>query len=181
MLISFLFLHETGTSNEYPQHMFCGEIRKILCGYPLLSVAMSTGNHVVLTPVIKTCTSRVMAKKHLTAYSKKHLTAYSVQSVHGLWLQPTNITGLDKFHVCVCLHWGFTAQSTQWGHVERGQFTSHFYWAGFGDFSTQFRKIILRYKKIGYNINVIRQTVCMVVNPITVNNFASLFTCTPAG
>ena len=47
------------------------------------------------------------------------------------------------------------------------------------DFSTQFRKIILRYKKIGYNINVIRQTACMVVNPITVNNFASLFNCTP--
>ena len=33
-----------------------------------------------------------------------------------------------------------------------------------------FVKIILRYKKIGYNINVIRQTACMVVNPITVNN-----------
>ena len=49
------------------------------------------------------------------------------------------------------------------------------------DFSTQFRKIGLRYKKIGYNINVIRQTACMVVNPITVNNFASLFNCTPAG
>ena len=49
------------------------------------------------------------------------------------------------------------------------------------DFSTQFRKIILRYKKIGYNINVIRKTACMVVNPITVNNFASLFNCTPAG
>ena len=26
-----------------------------------------------------------------------------------------------KFFVCLC--WGFTAQSTQWGHVERGQFT----------------------------------------------------------
>ena len=49
------------------------------------------------------------------------------------------------------------------------------------DFSTQFRKIILRYKKIGNNINVIRQTACMVVNPIIVNNFASLFKCTPAG
>ena len=49
------------------------------------------------------------------------------------------------------------------------------------DFSTQFRKIILRYKKIGYNINVIRQTAYMVVNPIMVNNFASLFNCTPAG
>ena len=49
------------------------------------------------------------------------------------------------------------------------------------DFSTQFRKIILRYKKIGYNINVIRQTACMVINPITGNTFASLFNCTPAG
>ena len=25
--------------------------------------------------------------------------------------------------IFVCLCWGFTAQSTQWGHVERGQFT----------------------------------------------------------
>ena len=44
-----------------------------------------------------------------------------------------------------------------------------------------FVKVILRYIKIGYNINVIRQTACMVVNPVTVNNFASLFGCTPAG
>ena len=49
------------------------------------------------------------------------------------------------------------------------------------DFSTQFRKIILRYIKIGYNINVTRQTACMVINPITVNNFASLISCMPAG
>ena len=40
-----------------------------------------------------------------------------------------------------------------------------------------FVKIILRHIKIGYNTNVIRQTVCMVVSPITVNNFASLFGC----
>ena len=33
--------------------------------------------------------------------------------------------------VYICLCWGFTAQSTQWGHVERGQFTQpHVYWAG---------------------------------------------------
>ena len=32
-------------------------------------------------------------------------------------------------------------------------------------------KIIVRYKKIGYNIDVLRQTACLVVNPITVNNF----------
>ena len=48
-------------------------------------------------------------------------------------------------------------------------------------FSIQFHKIILRYIKIGYNINVIRRTACMVVNPNTVDNFASLFGCTPAG
>ena len=31
----------------------------------------------------------------------------------------------------------------------------------------------------GYNINIMRQTACSVVNPIMVNNFASLFNCTP--
>ena len=30
-----------------------------------------------------------------------------------------------------CFCWGFTAQSTQWGHVESNQFTyAHFYWSG---------------------------------------------------
>ena len=42
-------------------------------------------------------------------------------------------------------------------------------------------KIIVRYKRIGYNINKMRQSACLVFNPITVNNFASLFNCTPVG
>ena len=33
----------------------------------------------------------------------------------------------------------------------------------------------------GYNINVLEQTACLVVNPITVGNFALLFNCTPVG
>ena len=57
MLISFLFLHENiccgysleaprqGAFNEYHNICFHGEIRKILCGYPLLSVAMHTHTH----------------------------------------------------------------------------------------------------------------------------------------
>ena len=49
------------------------------------------------------------------------------------------------------------------------------------DFCDQFRKIIVRYKRIGYNINIMRQPACLVFNPITVNNFASLFNCTPVG
>ena len=45
-------------------------------------------------------------------------------------------------------------------------------------FPYQFKKIIVRYKKIGYNIDVLRQTACLVVNPIKVKNFAYLFDCT---
>ena len=48
-------------------------------------------------------------------------------------------------------------------------------------FSGYFNKINSHYKKIGYNINVLQQTVCLVVNPITVDNFAFLFNCTPVG
>ena len=52
---------------------------------------------------------------------------------------------------------------------------------GMADFCDQFRKIIVRYKRIGYNINIMRQSACLVLNPITVNNFASLINCTPVG
>ena len=46
------------------------------------------------------------------------------------------------------------------------------------DFSDQFRKIIIRYKRIDYNLNVMRKSACLVINPITVDNFAALFNCT---
>ena len=49
------------------------------------------------------------------------------------------------------------------------------------NFSEQFRKIIIRCTRTGYNLNVMRQTACLVVNAITVGNFAALFNCTPAG
>ena len=52
---------------------------------------------------------------------------------------------------------------------------------GSNNFSMQFIKIISHYKKIGYNINVLRHTACLVINPITVGNFAFLFNCTPLG
>ena len=45
---------------------------------------------------------------------------------------------------------------------------------GRNDFPYHFKKIIVRYKKIGYNIDVLRQTACLVVNPIKVNSFALL-------
>ena len=52
---------------------------------------------------------------------------------------------------------------------------------GKNDFPYHFKKIIVRYKKIGYNTYVLGQTACVVVNPIKVYNFAYLFHCTTVG
>ena len=52
---------------------------------------------------------------------------------------------------------------------------------GSHNFSAQFIKLISHYKKIGYNMIVLQQTACLVVNPITVCNFAFLFNCTLVG
>ena len=41
-------------------------------------------------------------------------------------------------------------------------------------------KYFFYYKKIGYNINVLLKIACLVVNTITVDNFAFLFNSTPA-
>ena len=47
------------------------------------------------------------------------------------------------------------------------------------DFSDQLRKIKMRYKRIGYNLNVMRQSECLVINPIMVDGYAALFNWTP--
>ena len=46
------------------------------------------------------------------------------------------------------------------------------------NFSEQFRKLINRYKRIGYNPYIMRQTAYLVMNPFMVNDYASLFNCT---
>ena len=51
---------------------------------------------------------------------------------------------------------------------------------GKSNFSEQFRKLINRYKRIGYSLDIMRQTACLIVNPIIVDGYASLFNCTTA-
>ena len=46
------------------------------------------------------------------------------------------------------------------------------------DFADQFRTIIMRHKRIGNDMSLSRQSACLGINPITVNNFAALFNCT---
>ena len=52
---------------------------------------------------------------------------------------------------------------------------------GSNDFTFQFRKIITRYRRIGYNWNVMRQSACLGVEPIMVDGYAAFFNCTPVG
>ena len=47
------------------------------------------------------------------------------------------------------------------------------------DFLISLEKSIMRYKRIGYNLNVMRQSACLVINPIRVDGYATLFNCTP--
>ena len=42
-------------------------------------------------------------------------------------------------------------------------------------------KIITRYRRIGYNLNVMRQSACLAFNPIMLDNYAAFFNCTTVG
>ena len=47
------------------------------------------------------------------------------------------------------------------------------------EFSDNFCRIVICYKRKGYNIDVIKQSPCLAVNQIMVDHFANLFNCTP--
>ena len=47
--------------------------------------------------------------------------------------------------------------------------------------SDQFKKIVKRYIKIEYNLDIMRQSVCLVLNAITVYSYGFLFNCTTVG
>ena len=48
-------------------------------------------------------------------------------------------------------------------------------------FSDQFKKIIKRYIRVGYNLDIMRQSACLVLNPIMVYSYGFLFNCTTVG
>ena len=45
------------------------------------------------------------------------------------------------------------------------------------EFLIQFREVMICYKRTGYNLNVMQHSACLVINPITVDNFAALLNC----
>ena len=42
-------------------------------------------------------------------------------------------------------------------------------------------KIVKRYIRVGYNVDVMRKSACLVLNPITVYSYGFLFNCTTVG
>ena len=50
-----------------------------------------------------------------------------------------------------------------------------------GPFSDQFIKIVKRHIRVGYNLDIMRQSACLVLNPITVYSYCFLFNCTTVG
>ena len=49
------------------------------------------------------------------------------------------------------------------------------------NFSDQLKKIEKRYIRVGYNLDIMRQSACLVLNPITVYSYGFLFNCTTVG
>ena len=49
---------------------------------------------------------------------------------------------------------------------------------GFGD---RFRGIVKRYTRVGYGLDVVRQSACLVLDPITVCGYGFLFGCRMVG
>ena len=47
------------------------------------------------------------------------------------------------------------------------------------DVSGRFRTVVVRHRRIGYSLNVMRQSACLLIDKITVVNFSALFNCTP--
>ena len=49
------------------------------------------------------------------------------------------------------------------------------------NFNDQFKKIVKRYIRVVYNLDIMRQSACLVLNPITVYSYGFLFNCTTVG
>ena len=46
------------------------------------------------------------------------------------------------------------------------------------NFSDLFKHIVNHFKRAGYTLDIMRQTSCLVFNPIMVEGYAALFSCT---
>ena len=98
------------------------------------------------------------------AFSKSYWRHFDIVSKYTVGLKTLLLVGLSEPEFYGDLVYQFRKKK-----VKKNEFPYHFI------------KIIVRFKKIGYNIDIFRQTAYLVVNPIKVNSFAYLFSCTTVG
>ena len=71
--------------------------------------------------------------------------------------------------------------------MQQGIFKSEFYGdlvykfkIGNPNFSDLFKSFVNSFNRAGYTLDIMRQTACLVFNPIMVEGYAALFSCTAA-
>ena len=99
-------------------------------------------------------------RKTFSGFYRRH---YELVSKFSVGLETLLHRGLSEPEFCGGLVYGF-------GEIVGG-----------ADFSDRFGGVVVRYKRIGYNINIMRQSACFVFGPVAVSGFASLFGCAPVG
>ena len=52
---------------------------------------------------------------------------------------------------------------------------------GKSNLSDQFKKIVKGYIRVGHNLDIMRQSACLVLNSITVFSYGFIFNCTMVG
>ena len=60
--------------------------------------------------------------------------------------------------------------------MQQGISNPEFY--GNPNFSDLYKRIVNRFSRAGYSLDIMRQTACLVFKPIMVEDYASLFSCT---
>ena len=109
-----------GASNKYPQHMFSWKNKKNINIFPEKKV-----------PYLELCLLMETSGTFHVNWKESCGNVLSTRQVNGVTKQKSwnrkfawlPNKWINSFYYFLCLCWGFTAQSTQWGHVERGQFT----------------------------------------------------------
>ena len=116
--------------NQGPVVQSIASLKNSLMTNPLTVLANELPNILIFS-----CKNVSNCKSYSHFFSKKismYLPYFNIETL--TFLLPKNFVKFWTIGPCIksiyhiyfslfCLCWGFTAQSTQWGHVERGQFT----------------------------------------------------------
>ena len=136
---------------------------KIVCG-----ARMTFQSYVILTICVRYpvwqhtfVSPSAFSRRAVVSYWRKYVHEVLVNRLGGLSLPRKSVVRLtDRPDMTLDVYRG--RKTTKQHNMRYAYYTRHV-------------SLIVRCKKIGYNIDVLRQTACLVVNPVKVNSFAYPF------